>query len=47
MRTLLAILVIRGSLERLTPVLTSLSAGFALTPLLFGADEAGRQILHP
>ena len=41
-------LVIRGSLERLTPVLTTaLSAGLALTPLLFGADEPGREILHP
>jgi HME family heavy-metal exporter len=41
-------LVIRGSLERLTPVLmTALSAGFALIPLLFGADQAGREILHP
>jgi HME family heavy-metal exporter len=41
-------LIIRGSLERLTPVLmTALAAGLALTPLLFGADEPGREILHP
>lgn len=41
-------LIIRGSLERLTPVLmTALSAGLALIPLLFGADEPGREILHP
>jgi HME family heavy-metal exporter len=41
-------LVIRGSLERLTPVLmTALSAGVALIPLLIGADEPGREILHP
>ena len=41
-------LIIRGSLERLTPVLmTALSAGLGLTPLLFGAGEPGREVLHP
>src|SRR4028118_994932 len=40
-------LVIRGSLERLTPVLmAAISAGLALVPLLFGADLPGREILH-
>lgn len=41
-------LVVRGSQERLVPVLmTALSAGFALIPLLIAADEPGREILHP
>jgi HME family heavy-metal exporter len=41
-------LVGRGSLDRLAPVLlTASSAGLALTPLLIGAGEPGREILHP
>jgi HME family heavy-metal exporter len=41
-------LVIRGSLERLTPVLmTALSAGVALVPLLVDASTPGKEILHP
>ena len=41
-------LVIRGSLDRLTPVLmTALSAGVALVPLLIGADAPGKEVLHP
>jgi heavy-metal exporter, HME family len=27
--------------------MTALAAGLALTPLLVGADEPGREILHP
>jgi HME family heavy-metal exporter len=41
-------LILRGSMERLSPVLmTALCAGLALTPLLIGAGEPGREILHP
>ena len=41
-------LVIRGSNERLMPVLmTALAAGAALIPLLFASDVAGAEILHP
>ncbi len=41
-------LIVRGSIERLTPVLmTALAAGMALIPLLYGADAPGKEILHP
>ncbi|HET8744923.1 MAG TPA: efflux RND transporter permease subunit [Ramlibacter sp.] len=41
-------MLLRGSLERLTPVLmTALVAALALAPLLFEADQPGTEILHP
>ncbi|WP_196137889.1 efflux RND transporter permease subunit [Aliikangiella sp. G2MR2-5] len=41
-------LIIRGAKERLSPVLmTSLVTAFALTPLLWAADQPGKEILHP
>ena len=41
-------LVVRGSLERLTPVLmTALAAGVALVPLMIDAATPGKEILHP
>ena len=41
-------MVLRGSAERLTPVLmTALVAAFALAPLLFEAEMPGTEILHP
>jgi heavy-metal exporter, HME family len=41
-------MILRGSLERLTPVLmTALVAALALAPLLFEAELPGTEILHP
>ncbi|MDE2077605.1 MAG: efflux RND transporter permease subunit [Burkholderiales bacterium] len=41
-------MIVRGSLERLTPVLmTALVAAFALVPLLMSANAPGKEVLHP
>jgi CzcA family heavy metal efflux pump len=41
-------MIIRGSLERLVPVMmTALTAIFALIPLVFAKDAPGKEILYP
>jgi Cu/Ag efflux pump CusA len=41
-------MIIRGSLERLVPVMmTALTAGLSLVPFVLAADAPGKEILHP
>lgn len=41
-------MIIRGSLERLVPVMmTALTAGLSLIPFILAADAPGKEILHP